>query len=148
MSTCTKCGHDHQKLGVRIEKRVLYRSAISGHRVKAFGGAWGFSAKFWDAHRPEFDRIQITERDTRHVYRATTTTFDQHAYREILSAGYGLQVVLPLMRFNKPDELEHNEPDAEAVQPILLDVRPAPGTFYERAKRPRPRIEPKRRRWG
>ena len=161
MSTCTACTHDHARLGVRIENRTLYRSAVSSHRVRAYGGAWAFVARFWDTHRHEFDFVQIAERDTGHVYRASAGLFDMCAFREILNPLFGLQVILGLGHFNKPgaplstdtaapgdvfDETETDADSAAKVQPILVQSTFLTGVQYEPARGPRPRRAPNARR--
>lgn len=162
MSTCTVCKHDHARLGVRIENRTLYRSAVSSHRVRAYGGAWAFVARFWDTHRHEFDFVQIAERDTGHTYRASAEIFDVCAFREILNPLFGLQVILGLGHFNKPaapaplstdidapGDLFDEETDtdsADKVQPILVQSTFLTGVQYEPARGPRPRRAPNARR--
>jgi hypothetical protein len=146
MPACRKCNLDHGRLGVRIEGNTLFRSNANkaSHMIHKNGGAWAFEAALLSRH-PEIDYIIVTA-TTGEMWQVDRRTFDRHAYTETASGRP--QSALHLNHWRTSDELEHNEPDAEAVQPFLLDVKPPTDTFYERARKPRPRIEPKRRRWG
>lgn len=146
-NVCGKCGFSHGRLGVRIQGNTLFRSGADPkkHMIHKQGGAWAFEAPLLSGH-PEIDYIIVTT-TTGETWQVDRRTFDERAYRETSSGR--AQFALSLNHWRTSDALEHNEPDAEAVQPILFTVSPPPGTFYERAKKPRPRLDPpRRRRWG
>lgn len=146
MQRCRACGLDHGRLGVEIRGAHLHRSAdASRHMLRISGGAWSFESTLLAAH-PEVRTIEIVDRNTGELWHTDRATFDRNSFQ--FNATGREQKALAVKHWKTNGALEHNEPDAEAVQPILLDVRPAPGTFYERARKPRPRIEPKRRRWS
>lgn len=145
-NTCGKCGFSHNRFGVRIEGRTLFRSNVDPkrHQIHKNGGAWAFESALLSRH-PEIDYIIISSASGE-VWQVDRATFDRHAFRETASGRP--QFALSLIHWKKQGSAEqHNEPDAGAVQPILLDVKPPTGTFYERAKKPRPRLDPPRRRW-
>ena len=145
MNVCGKCGFSHNRLGVRIEGSTLFRSGAdkSRHMIHKEGGAWAFESALLSKH-PEINYIIVTA-TSGEMWQVDRRTFERHAYLETASGRP--QLALHLNHWKTSDELQHNEPDSETVQPMLLDVKPPPGTFYERAKKPRPRIEPKRRHW-
>lgn len=145
-NVCSKCGFSHGRLGVRIQGNTLFRSNADPrqHMIHKNGGAWAFESALLSRH-PEIDYIIISA-TTGETWQIDRKTFDERAYRE---TGSGRpQFALSLIHWKKEGEAEpQTEPDAEAVQPILLDVKPVTETFYEKARKPRPRLEPRRRRW-
>jgi hypothetical protein len=145
-NVCGKCGFSHSRLGVRIEGSTLFRSSADPkrHMIHKDGGAWAFESALLSKH-PEVNYIIITA-TTGEVWQVDRRTFDERAYRETSSGRP--QFALSLIHWKKEGEPERTEPNAEAVQPFLLSVSPPSGTFYEKAKKPRPRLDPKRPRWS
>lgn len=144
MNICGKCGQSHNKLGIRIEAGILYRRVERlRHQLRIGGGAWAFESVLLSAH-PEVRHISVTDRNTGEVWETDRQTFDRYSFP--FSGSGRDQKALSLQHWRINHEPPHSEPDAEAFQPPLLPTITV-NVFYERARKPRPRIEPKRRRW-
>jgi hypothetical protein len=144
MNTCGKCGQSHNRLGIRIERGTLYRNVDrERHQLRISGGAWAFESVLLSGH-PEVRHIVVTDRNTGEVWETDRQTFDRY---EFPFSGSGRdQKALSLKHWRVNHEPGHNGPAAGAFQPPLLPSITV-NVFYERARKPRPRIEPKRRGW-
>lgn len=93
---CPRCGLSHAALNVEITDRMLVRKVRGPkHRLKAYGGAFGFSAPFWDAHANEIDELIIKDEESGEVFRGNAAVFAQ-AHRQTFSPIFGQQLVIPL----------------------------------------------------
>ncbi len=93
---CDRCGLNHAVLNVEIIGRTLVRKVRGpAHRLKAYGGAFGFSARFWDAHARDIDELIIFDETSGEVFRGKAEAFAQ-AYRQTFSPAFGPQIVIPL----------------------------------------------------
>lgn len=143
MSNCRQCGLDHQRLGISIDGRTLHRSADkSKHMLRASGGAWAFESTLLSRH-PEVDYVIIIDRNSGETWRVDRRTFDAQSFP--FSAAGRDQRALSLRYWD--DGHERHEPEPEGVQLILTNSAEVNGTRFEKAKKPRPRIEPKRHGW-
>lgn len=148
VNMCGKCGLPHGKLGVKIQGGTLFRSRAdpSRHLLRAGGGSWAFEAPLIKKH-DEVNYLMVTtiQGDT---YQTHRSTFDQHAFP--FSGAGREQLALSLKHWRSDGDLgqQENAPDGPTgVQPLLIESTETEGTKYEKAKKPRPRTEPKRRRW-
>lgn len=95
---CESCGHNHKRLGVAFVGFTLKRRARSSkHLLRLNGGAWAFDARFFEAHRGDFDFVEIVDTETHTTYMASRETFDRFSFLQDL--GRGQQVILNLSRF-------------------------------------------------
>lgn len=150
MPRCRACGLDHGRLAVQIRGAQLQRTADkSRHMLRIGGGAWSFESILLVAH-PEVRTIEIVDRHTGELWHTDRATFDANCF-PFNGAGRAQQALALRHWKVNADALEPEDQDAEPVQPILAGMSSAQGIVYERARKPRPRIElPKRRRrwWG
>lgn len=133
---CAECGHSHRALNIEIADKVLFRTArASQHQVRAFGGAWAFSARLWDAHSAEIHRVQVLDTESGTLYHADIDTVVRYSFRRVLDPRAGQQVVLPLRYWKQLDtrsgpgegatlESAANEaPTMETARPVFGDSR-------------------------
>ncbi len=93
---CNRCGLNHAVLNVEIIGRTLIRKVRGpAHRLKAYGGAFGFSARFWDAHIAEIDELIVIDEATGEVFRGKVESLGE-LHRQVFSPAFGLQVVIPI----------------------------------------------------
>ncbi len=93
---CARCGLNHAALNVEISDRTLVRKVRGQkHRLKAYGGSFGFSAPFWDAHSAEIDELIIMDQESGEVFHGHAEVFAQ-AHRQTFSAAFGPQIVIPI----------------------------------------------------
>jgi hypothetical protein len=98
---CATCGKNHAALGVEFYGRVLVRR-VHGEkqRLRAYGGAFGFAAGFWDVHAGDFDALVIRDTDTGEVWRGDRQAIAR-VYRQMFDAQSGLQIVVPLSHLER-----------------------------------------------
>ncbi len=103
---CELCGHSHARLNVRIENKNLLRTVTKDtQRIRAFGGAWGFNAQFWDAHSAQIHRVQVLDAATGLLYHASIDDFVRYAFRRVLdkSGRAGEQIIMPFRYWKQLD---------------------------------------------
>ncbi len=94
--TCAQCGLGHALLGVRFADGTLIRRVRGDrHRLRILGGAFAFNARFWDAHRREFDEVLIQDVVSGRVWYANPRALSK-TVRKTLDPFAGEQVILPL----------------------------------------------------
>lgn len=91
---CGQCGLVHSKLGLEIVGRVLWRTVTDrGQVLGAGGGSYAITARFWDAHRRDFDEMKIDDRTIAETLRANAQAL-AHVWRAVFNQAYGEQVVI------------------------------------------------------
>lgn len=91
---CGQCGLSHAALGLEIVGRVLWRTVTSQDQVlKAAGGSYAIAARFWDAHRRDFDEMKIDDRTIGETLRASAQAL-AHVWRAVFNQAYGEQVAI------------------------------------------------------
>ena len=128
MTVCRTCGLDHDRLGLRIEGRLLIRRVHGAkHRLRVDGGAFGFSAVFWRAHRSEFDELLIRDQASGEVFFG-----DARALKEVgfmcLNLRFGEQAIVPifiLSRTRTRPRISTSTDPEPARSPQQLPLSPA-----------------------
>ena len=94
---CERCGLHHETLNVAVGDGLLFRRArASQHRLRLFGGAWGFSARLIDAHLAEIERVQVLDEETAQLFECGWKTLLREGVRRVLDPRAGMQIILPL----------------------------------------------------
>jgi len=128
-AVCATCGKVHAALGVQLVGRVLVRRVHdAAHRLRAYGGAFGFTAAFWDAHAGDFDALVIRDTDTGEVWRGDRFALAR-VYRQTFDGQSGLQVVVPLSHLEREHsggleigEIERESPRGDVVTPQVKQL--------------------------
>lgn len=112
MSKCNQCGLHHEVMNIAIGSGLLFRRARgSQHRLRLFGGAWGFNARLIDAHLGEIGRVQVLDEETAQLFECSWRTLVREGVRRALDPRAGMQIILPL-RFWTMTDAGADAPDA------------------------------------
>jgi len=94
-STATPVDILPHRWGWAIENRVLCRQARrSKHMIRQPSPAWSFDLEAYQALRPRFDCVRVSDVESGQDYEVDARDFDRLATRT--DRGFGLQVMLSL----------------------------------------------------
>lgn len=158
MNTCSECGLNHQVLNVEVGGGLLFRRVRGAqHRLRLFGGSWGFSEQLIKMHLSEIQRVQVLDESTNELFECSWRTLVRESVRRVLDPRAGMQLILPLRFWSvtnlQPEaapstdgaeqlpEIEPPEIDEQAERAAQLRfVLPrVPNAIFDRRKRARRR---------